>query len=74
MVSACVQMPSLPAVPLVEHRLGLPTLSAATATVHQILTRLGLPPHVPDAGALLASRDLVGSSVLQHGTYNQITG
>ena len=53
-VSACVQMPSLPAVPVVEQRLGLPVLSAATATVHQILTRLGLPPHVPDAGALLA--------------------
>lgn len=61
-VSACVQMPSLPAVGLVEQRLGLPALSAATATVHQILTRLGLPPLVPDAGTLLASRDLVGSS------------
>jgi maleate isomerase len=62
-VSACVQMPSLPAVPVVEQRLGLPTLSAATATVHQLLNRLSLPPHVPDAGALLASRDWVGSSL-----------
>jgi hypothetical protein len=29
-------------------------LTAATATVHQVLTRLGLPTQVPDAGALLA--------------------
>ena len=53
-MSACVQMPSLSAVPVVERRLGLPVLSAATATVHQLLTRLSLAPHIPDAGALLA--------------------
>ena len=41
-LSACVQMPSLPAVPVVEEELGLPVLTAATATVHQVLTRLGL--------------------------------
>jgi maleate isomerase len=53
-LSACVQMPSLPAVPVVERQLGLPVLTAATATVHQVLTRLGLSTHIPDAGALLA--------------------
>ena len=53
-LSACVQMPSLPAVPVVEKELGLPVLTAATATVHQVLTRLGLSTRIPGAGALLA--------------------
>ena len=52
-LSACVQMPSLPAIEQTEQRFGLPVLSAATATVYQILTRLGLSPEVPRAGALL---------------------
>ncbi|WBB68206.1 Asp/Glu racemase [Micromonospora sp. WMMD812] len=55
-LSACVQMPSLAAVPRVEARLGRPVLTAATATVHQLLTGLGLDPYVPDAGRLLAGR------------------
>jgi maleate isomerase len=58
-VSACVQMPSLPAIPVVEQRTGLPTLSAATATAHQLLSALELPPLIPDAGALLADPDQV---------------
>jgi maleate isomerase len=53
-ISACVQMPSLAAIPEAERRLGLPVLSAATATVHELLLHLGLPPEVPGAGALLA--------------------
>jgi maleate isomerase len=53
-ISACVQMPSLAAIEPAEQRLGLPVLSAATATVHELLQRLGLPPVVPGAGALLA--------------------
>jgi maleate isomerase len=53
-LSACVQMPSLPAVPVVERRLGRPVVTAATATVHQVLDRLGLATRVPDAGALLS--------------------
>jgi maleate isomerase len=53
-ISACVQMPSLAAIPLAEERLGLPVLSAATATVFDLLTRLELAPEVPGAGALLA--------------------
>ena len=39
-VSACVQMPSLPVVPIVEARTGLPTLSAATATAQAIASSL----------------------------------
>jgi maleate isomerase len=53
-LSACVQMPSLPAITEAEQRSGLPVLSAATATVYQILDRLGLSTAVPDAGALLS--------------------
>ena len=55
-LSCCVQMPSLPAIPLAEQELGLPVLSAATATVHGLLTALGREPVVPDAGALLATK------------------
>jgi maleate isomerase len=57
-LSACVQMPSLPAIAVAEQRFGLSVLSAATATVYQILSRLGLSTAVPGAGALLAGRVL----------------
>lgn len=53
-VSACVQMPSLPAIPVVEERTGLPALSAATATTAALLSTLGLPPLIPGAGRLLS--------------------
>jgi maleate isomerase len=53
-LSACVQMPSLPVVQEVEDEAGLPVITAATATVHRILSTLGLPPVVPNAGSLLA--------------------
>jgi maleate isomerase len=52
-ISACVQMPSLAAIPEVERRLSLPVLSAASATVWDLLGRLGLEPAVPGGGALL---------------------
>jgi maleate isomerase len=52
-ISACVQMPSLPAIAVAERQLGIPVLSAATATVWDLLTRLGLDTAVPEAGALL---------------------
>jgi maleate isomerase len=52
-LSACVQMPSMDAVPRVQARFGMPVLSAATATVWQMLGSLGLPQVVPEAGQLL---------------------
>ena len=52
-VSACVQMPSLPVLEEVERRSGLPTLSAATATAWAILRALDLEPVAPGGGALL---------------------
>jgi maleate isomerase len=53
-LSSCVQMPSLAAIPVVERECGLPVVSAAVCTTHQMLTKLGLAAYVPGAGALLA--------------------
>ena len=55
-LSACVQMPSLPAIQLVEDRLGKPVLSAAVATVYRILKTLDLKAEVPRAGHLLSGK------------------
>ena len=55
-LSACVQMPSLPSVQRIEDAIGLPVVSAAICTAHQMLARLGLPTEVPGAGALLSGR------------------
>jgi len=55
-LSACVQMPSLAAVPVVEAAAGLPVVSAAVCTTWQMLSRLGLQTTVPDAGTLLSGR------------------
>ena len=60
-LSACVQMPSLPAIQIAEDELGLPVLSAAVATTYEILDRLGLRPVVPRAGALLSGSLPVGA-------------
>jgi maleate isomerase len=56
-VSACVQMPSLPVLGAIQHEFDIPVLSAASATVWQILTQLELDPVVPDAGLLLAPHE-----------------
>lgn len=56
-ISACVQMPSLRALPIVQAKLDIPVLSAATATAWRMLTTLGLDPVAPDAGALLAEEN-----------------
>ncbi len=55
-LSSCVQLPSLPAIPIVEERTGLPAVSAATCTVFEMLRRLGLPTAIPGAGELLSGR------------------
>ena len=55
-LSACVQMPSLAAVPLVEAEAGLPVVSAAVCTTWSMLKQLGLPAQVPEAGTLLSGR------------------
>jgi maleate isomerase len=53
-LSACVQMPSLPVVAQVEAQTGKPVLTAAIATTYAILKQLELDPVVPGAGALLS--------------------
>jgi maleate isomerase len=46
-------MPSLAALDGLETALGLPVISAATATAAELLDALGVPRDVPGAGALL---------------------
>ncbi len=53
-LSACVQMPSLPAVSVVEAQTGKPVLTAAIATTWSMLRALDLPTRVPGGGALLS--------------------
>ena len=53
-LSACVQMPSLPAIAKVEALTGKPVVTAAVATTYAMLKSLGLEPVVPGAGALLS--------------------
>ncbi|HEY9281694.1 MAG TPA: Asp/Glu racemase [Eoetvoesiella sp.] len=55
-LSACVQMPSLASVQLVEDRLGIPVVTAAVATAHRMLKVLNLETRVPQAGTLLSGR------------------
>lgn len=55
-LSACVQMPSLPAVQKVEDAIGIPVVSAAICTAYQMLKRLDLEARVPGAGALLSGK------------------
>jgi maleate isomerase len=55
-LSACVQMQSLPSIDAVEKEAGIPTLSAAVATTWQMLKALQLPTYVPGCGALLSGR------------------
>lgn len=53
-LSACVQMPSLPVIAEVEARTGKPVVTAAVATTYAMLKALDLKPVVPGAGALLS--------------------
>ncbi len=53
-LSMCVQMPSLPLIAEAEARFGLPVFTAATAGAFVTLDRLGLRPHLQNAGSLLS--------------------
>lgn len=54
-LSACVQMPSLPAVEMVENKIGLPVVTAATSTTRELLLAADLPAHISGAGAALGN-------------------
>ncbi|EMM9642108.1 Asp/Glu racemase [Providencia rettgeri] len=51
--SACVQMPSLPSIQLIEDRVGLPVLSSSVATTYMMLKKLGLETGIGGFGSLL---------------------
>ncbi len=53
-LSACVQMPSLPSIAEVEARTGKSVITAAVATTYAMLKALNLSTRVPGAGALLS--------------------
>jgi len=55
-LSACVQMPSLPAIEQAQRALGIPVTSTAICTARQMLRKLGLAPQAPRAGAYLGSQ------------------
>ena len=58
-LSACVQMPSLPVVAQVEAMTGKPVITAAIATTYAMLRELDLERIVPGAGALALRRVLM---------------
>nr|ELR5253635.1 Asp/Glu racemase [Providencia rettgeri] len=51
--SACVQMPSLPSIQLIEDRVGLPVLSSSVATTYMMLKKLSLETGISGFGSLL---------------------
>lgn len=53
-LSACVQMQSLPAIQAAEKMLGIPVTSTAVCTVRNMLDLLELPARIPNCGALLS--------------------
>ncbi len=55
-LSACVQMQSLPSIARVQDESGIPTVSAAVATTWQMLRRLELRAEVAGCGELLSGK------------------
>lgn len=55
-LSACVQMPSLESIEVVERELGKPVVSASIATAFHLMRALDLPAVAPGAGTLLSGR------------------
>lgn len=55
-LSACVQMPSFPAVEQAQIALGIAVTSTAVCTARQMMRRLGIAAVAPGAGAYLGSR------------------
>jgi maleate isomerase len=54
--SACVQMPSLASIAMIEAASGLPVVSSAVCTTYALLKSLGLERRVPGAGTLLSGK------------------
>lgn len=62
-ISACVQMPSLPAIMRAEDRLGLPVTSASVCTARSMMRALALEPVAPGAGYFLSPANLAPASL-----------
>lgn len=56
-LSACVQMPSLEAIPLAELMANRPVITAAAATAFELLEHCALPVDLPLGGALFQQRE-----------------
>jgi maleate isomerase len=54
--SACVQMPSLASIDMIEQALGLPVVSSSVCTTYALLKSLGLEARAPGAGSLLSGK------------------
>jgi maleate isomerase len=54
--SACVQMPSLEAIDLLEKEVGIPVTSAAVCTTWEMLKKLNLDTKIPMGGRLLSGK------------------
>lgn len=54
--SACVQMPSLEAIALIEKESGLPVTSAAVCTTYEMMKKLGITAQSPLGGSLLSGK------------------
>ena len=62
-ISACVQMPSLPVIPRAEDKLGLPVTSAAVCTARSMLRALKLEAVAPEAGYFLSPANVEPGSL-----------
>jgi len=65
-ISACVQMPSLPVIPRAEDRLGLPVTSASVCTARAMMRALKIDPVAPDAGYFLSAANREPGTLLGH--------
>ncbi|RZJ28885.1 MAG: Asp/Glu racemase, partial [Flavobacterium sp.] len=54
--SACVQMPSLEAIDLMEKQIGIPVTSAAVCTTYEMMKKLGIAATAPIGGTLLSGK------------------
>jgi maleate isomerase len=55
-VSACVQMPSLEAIDLIQAECGIPVTSAAVCTTYEMMKALGITASSPIGGELLSGK------------------
>ena len=54
--SACVQMPSLEAIDLIQSEIGIPVTSAAVCTTYEMMKKLGIEAKSAIGGELLSGK------------------